>query len=587
MATAQVQIGQTLGNYKVVGELGEGGMGVVFEAVHTKLEHQRAALKTLTIKLRRESVVVQRFRKEAESVSRMNHPGIVRIYDMGDLEDGSPYYIMEFVEGSSLDRHIEAANKRPGGCLGLDFLPTMVTLASAVAHAHERGIVHRDLKPNNVMVVADSMSPNGLGPKLLDFGIAKIAGDAQTRTGVQLGTPSYMAPEQIQDPARVGPQADVYGLGTILYEVLSGQFPFDSREAMAVIAKKLYEAPRPLALFAPSLPPKLLELTMRMLAREPAERPEMAEVEIELRLIAGMPLPRQTGTHKVPESSDPTADVKPEDIRLVNVPAPTPSEMKAHGEKSPRPEPLAKSPANAPLSISDVPSVPVQMPPYTVGPKEPTAKAAPTPLPVVEKAGALAKTRFDWTPRRIVYLVGGAVALSTIAVVIILHLPQPAPAPMTTGAVRPVSPLTTVAPVSMVPPSPASTPPSPAPPPSSNVTSPAPKTAALPTPKAASQQSSAPVVQIATRSSEPKFPVESCIITDMSKVQRDRLLSALRSKGVKLRPGERLALSGFPHYPQITAAPSSLNPESAEAYELTGLLKDANLPAQVEIKCRR
>ncbi len=585
MATT-IQIGQTLGNYKVLRPLGEGGMGVVFEAVHVKLEQQRAALKTMNTKLRSEPMVIQRFRKEAEILSRLNHSAIVKIYDMGDLEDGSPYYIMEFVEGASLDGHIASAQRRPGGCLGIEFLPVIVGLASGLAHAHGKGIIHRDLKPGNIMIIADSMSPIGLGAKLLDFGIAKLTGDDQTRPGSQLGTPLYMAPEQIREPARVGGQADVYALGVILYEILSGQLPFENRESLAVMALKLGEAPRPLSLFRPGLPPELLRLSMAMLERDPAARPEMAEVEIELRLIAGMPLPRQTGSHNVPDSPEPTADIKPEEINALKVPPLTPG--KINGELSPRPNPPA--PADAPKSLSDIPSAPVQMAPYKLNTEDTTAERPPTPpMSVVERATSKEETRFDWRRLRPYYALGAMAVLIAAAGVYSLRLPHHAPAPTKIPSVEHSSPAPAAPPPAPATPLPAAAPlasPSGSKTPTlpeAVATPPSPKAVDSPNPKQPAHTPSA-AAQLTAQA-----PTESCIITDMPKTQRSRLIQLIKSSGIKLLPSERLTFDGIPDYPSIATAPASLNTNSTPVLSLLGQLSETvqpAMPAHIEIRCR-
>ncbi len=272
--------GHEFGNYRTVGSLGEGGMGVVFEAVHVYMG-RRAAVKSLHPELSDNPRFAARFLNEARALSRLRHPGIVEVFDFGVRADGIAYLVMELLDGNRLDEH----RRRAGGRLGPEALELARQIALALHAAHEEGIVHRDLKPHNVMVMDGAAGPR---MKLFDFGIAKLddAGEAaaggvpawRTRTGVRMGTPEYMAPEQCDESGSVGAPGDVYSLGVTLYELLAGRLPFSAALAIDTMALQLRAQPPHLGELAPWLPPELVALVHRMLAKHAAERPSMAEV---------------------------------------------------------------------------------------------------------------------------------------------------------------------------------------------------------------------------------------------------------------------------------------------------------------------
>src|ERR1043165_1263000 len=267
-------LGRTLGNYHVVSKIGEGGMGAVYLARHVTLGRP-AAIKVLHPSLSSNQDMVSRFFNEARAATAVRNPGIVEVFDFGVLEDGSAYIVMEFLEGENLGARIRR------GRLPVAATMTIVrAMARALQAAHEQGIVHRDLKPDNVFLVPDSELASGERVKPLDFGIAKLApisGEvSQTRTGMVMGTPTYMAPEQCRGAGSVDHRADLYALGCVAYQMMCGQPPFVSDGAGDLIARHLYFAPQPLRTHRPEIPAEVDDLVLWLLQKDPAARPAKA-----------------------------------------------------------------------------------------------------------------------------------------------------------------------------------------------------------------------------------------------------------------------------------------------------------------------
>jgi eukaryotic-like serine/threonine-protein kinase len=252
----------TVPGYEIVGELGRGGMGVVYKA------RQLAARRLVALKMIRDGVLAgpehrARFRIEAEAAARFQHPNLVRIYEVGE-HAGLPYFSMEFAEGGSLDRQL--------GCAPLPVRAAaelVRTLAEAVHYAHEKKIVHRDLKPANIVLTGDGR------PLITDFGLAKRLDSDTAVTGSEaiLGTASYMAPEQAEGRAKqVGPAADIYALGAILYELLTCSPPFRADSWHATIKLVIHEDPVPPTRLRPEVPADLETICLMCLEKEPEQR---------------------------------------------------------------------------------------------------------------------------------------------------------------------------------------------------------------------------------------------------------------------------------------------------------------------------
>ncbi len=287
-----------LPGYEILEELGRGGMGVVYHARHIAL-NRPVALKMILAGAHADAEVQRRFRVEAEAVARLRHPNIVQVYDYG-VYDGQPYLALEFVEGGTLARQAANAPWPPAHAAQL-----VEVLATAIHYAHREGLVHRDLKPANILlsfrrepqvtprasadVSLAAMSAlargatcgsrrNGVNecvPKITDFGLAKRLedGPAQTASGALLGTPAYMAPEQAAgERAKVGPATDVYALGVILYELLTGRPPFHGDSALEVLWRVQEQQPLPPSRLQPGLPRDLETVCLKCLEKEPGRR---------------------------------------------------------------------------------------------------------------------------------------------------------------------------------------------------------------------------------------------------------------------------------------------------------------------------
>jgi len=272
-------LGATLGDaYQVVRMVGEGGMGRVYEARHTRLGNKRFAVKMLHAEYARQPDVVARFQREAEAASGIAHPNVLDVYDVHHTEDGRPYMVGEFLEGEEFGDFLERVGKIPVGLA----VHIARQICSALGAAHARGVVHRDMKPENVFLTGPLGQPT---VKVIDFGISKVGdagGTALTRTGMIMGTPSYMAPEQARGE-RVDHRADVYAVGGILYRALTGQKPFDSDDPSATLTRVLTEEPERPRSLEPSIPQALEIVIQRAMAKEPEDRhPSMADLQADL-----------------------------------------------------------------------------------------------------------------------------------------------------------------------------------------------------------------------------------------------------------------------------------------------------------------
>jgi serine/threonine-protein kinase len=353
-------VGQTLGRFEIIAELGRGGMAVVYKARQTDLD-RIVALKILPPELTSDQSYVARFRQEARSAARLEHPHIMPIYEVGEVA-GYHYIAMKFIQGRTLKQLLQQEGVLPVKRAA----HILAQVGEALDYAHRQGIIHRDIKPSNVMITDDGWI------YLTDFGLARGIGSSSsglTIAGTVMGTPEYMSPEQAQGLPNVGPPTDIYALGVMLYELLTGAFPFKAETPMAMLAARLVHAPIPPRDIRGDLPPAVEDVIMRALARKPEARFASAgEMVAALRQAVGLseqelsrPLTPQRGMPAAAISGQPTPP-----------PAYAPTAL------------ATPPPAYAPTALATPPPVYVQTPaapaahPYSVTPPTPNPLNVPT-----------------------------------------------------------------------------------------------------------------------------------------------------------------------------------------------------------------
>ena len=252
-----------LGKYEILEVIGRGGMGVVYKAVDPEIG-RLVGIKMMTHAVINDPVCLKRFYREAQSAGKLQHPNIVTIFDLG-VQEATPYLVMEFLEGESLDAIIRARRGLPLE----EKLNIVIQICNALAYAHEQSIVHRDIKPGNVMMLKDATV------KLVDFGIARIGADYVTRPGQMIGSVQYMSPEQIQGDA-IDQRTDVFSTGVLLYQLLTFTLPFDGRDVGEILLAIVHKPAPPLGKFLQTYPPELDAIVKRVLAKDPGERYQSA-----------------------------------------------------------------------------------------------------------------------------------------------------------------------------------------------------------------------------------------------------------------------------------------------------------------------
>ncbi len=296
----ELPVGTDVGSYLIEKKLGEGGMGVVYGARHPRIG-KRAAIKVLGAQFCRDPSAVERFEQEARFVNEIHHPNIVDIFMFGELPDGRKYIAMEWLEGESLSDRIERGVISPTEAIDI-----LDGICDALEAAHEKGIIHRDLKSDNVFL----MSARGrMQVKLLDFGLAKLAGNdpraiTKTKTGIVVGTPHYMAPEQARGKP-VDHRTDIYALGCLAHKVLTGRLPFVGQGVELLIHHLKTPAPSP-SVLVPSLPPELSQLVLHLMEKEPVARPTLVQVRT---VLADVRAGRPTAALRTPLTAPVTAPV--------------------------------------------------------------------------------------------------------------------------------------------------------------------------------------------------------------------------------------------------------------------------------------
>ncbi|MFO0586172.1 MAG: protein kinase [Polyangiaceae bacterium] len=284
--------------YKIEELLGEGGMGFVYRARH-KVIDKKIAVKVLRADLARDAEITDRFRQEARAASSIGNPHIIDISDFGDLPDGSTYFVMEFLDGKSLASLIDGKSELT--------VERICHIASQIGEgldaAHQAGIVHRDLKPDNIFLI--TRGPDKDFVKILDFGIAKVTNDGAnklTKAGAVFGTPHYMSPEQAAG-ATIDHRTDIYSLGVIMYEMTSGQLPFNADNFMGILTQHMYKAPVPIRALVPvpdrptiECPPALEAVILKCMSKKPEQRYQtMGELVLDLQKVKEGGVPAAVG----------------------------------------------------------------------------------------------------------------------------------------------------------------------------------------------------------------------------------------------------------------------------------------------------
>ena len=338
-------VGRQIGNYVIERPLGRGGMAFVYLARHPTLGRE-VAVKLLSSEYQGDADLNRRFLQEARVTANFRHPNIVEIYDLGEIE-GRAYYTMERLIGLDLASQLA----RKGRLSPREVAAYFEQICAALGAAHEVGVVHRDLKPANVFVVEQ----DPLHVKLMDFGIAKVSvarSTSETRRGEVLGTPAYMSPEQaLGNVQAITVRTDLYALGIIGYEMLTGQLPFQSESDLLLLTMQIRDLPRPILELAPETPRAMAELLERCLAKDPYERPESAAVVARELLRACQPASEAVSA--VPRAADSAA----------SDPAPAPARFAQSQLAEPPREPLLAVPPAEPLHVAvpgAVQSLPVQ-----------------------------------------------------------------------------------------------------------------------------------------------------------------------------------------------------------------------------------
>jgi serine/threonine protein kinase len=261
--------GNTIGGYEIAEEIGRGGMAAVYRAYQTQLERW-VAIKIMQTAESMDEEFLSRFRREAKAIAALRHPNILTIYDYGE-ERGIAYIVMEYVPGGTLKAHLTGEPMEWS-----DVAALLIPVGRALAYAHSRGIVHRDVKPANILLARPDW------PLLADFGLAKLLGRQRgiTRPGTSIGTPAYFSPEQAVGE-NVDHRSDIYGMGIVLYELLTGHVPFESDSPFDMMLRRLREPPDPPRHLNPRILPQLDAIIVRALAREPTARYQTMEALVD------------------------------------------------------------------------------------------------------------------------------------------------------------------------------------------------------------------------------------------------------------------------------------------------------------------
>lgn len=391
--TDDPMIGQILGDYRIVRLLGKGGMSRVYLATDRNLQRD-VALKVITLDRDRANELMKRFKREARTIGKLDsHPNIVTVYRYATQED-THYMAMQLIRGETLTQMLGRLKRKKSYMPYADVLNIMRQVAAALDYAHKNQIIHRDVKPSNIMVEEDTGRV-----VLMDFGLVMEAGTEST-LGTAFGTPRYIAPEQAISSQQAVPQSDIYSLGVILFEMLTGQVPFDEESAMSLALSHITNPPPSPREIRADLPEAVAKVVLKALEKQPENRFQSASEMVtalqsalgEIPAATDMPVPAPT---PVPMKSG--APVPPPSAAMLDVPTDTPSKTPANGVVSPPAPKAAKKSAPKAVKAEEVPT---PLPP----------KPAPPVAAVSDKKANNRKPLF--------YGIGGIVALLILAAIL-------------------------------------------------------------------------------------------------------------------------------------------------------------------------
>ncbi len=390
-------IGTILGRFEIIKELGRGGMAVVYQARQTDLD-RIIALKVLPPSLTHDASYVARFRQEARNAAHLEHPHIMPIYEIGEA-NGLHYIAMKYITGQTLKDLVQAE-----GSFSVQRAATILAqVGDALDHAHKQGIIHRDIKPSNMMVTEEGWV------YLTDFGLARGTGGTTaglTMAGTVMGTPEYMSPEQAQGLPNVGPPTDIYALGVVLYELLTGTFPFKADTPMGMLAARLLQAPTPPRDIRGDLSSPVEDVVMRALARKPESRfASAAAMVAALRVAAGI------GSAEPPRPATPMAGMPAIGATIL-----TPS---------PPDRAVAPTPGSSPLYVRQA------APPHVVAP----ASALP-PFPTAQTVQPNALPRKGPNNLTVIFGAIGVLVLACIGLLVVFARSGPGPTTPPTAVVN-------------------------------------------------------------------------------------------------------------------------------------------------------
>ncbi|MGE5340543.1 MAG: serine/threonine protein kinase [Candidatus Omnitrophota bacterium] len=391
MVTKQLEAGKQLGQYKIIGLLGKGGMAAVYKALDVSLNRE-VAVKVLSEQLSEDADYIKRFQREAQAAARLNHPHIVHIYTIGETE-GHYYFAMEYIKGKSL-----ADVKRESYRLAAEkAIPIIMQVADALGEAHKAGLVHRDIKPSNIMIDDAGRS------KVTDFGIAYISNSQTklTRDGSIIGTPEYLSPEQCQGKA-IDQRSDVYSLGVTMYELLTGIIPYEADTTVAMLMKIVKGEFRPIREIAPHVPAELCTIVETMMHTDLSQRyASMEHVLNAYRHYRGEPV------------------ASPPATEAITVPSVPPNEP-VSGTRMEAGVTAARTVVQSPEAGTRVESNgPIQATQRELGAVPPPAAAAAAPAPKKSKSGLIAALI-------VIAIIGGAIAAKLLVFDKNGSLPSPA-----------------------------------------------------------------------------------------------------------------------------------------------------------------